>query len=256
MNAINYAMAFFKDIPTDFYFLNVQKPSDYVTGEIYTASPTESTIYESVSRDNKKALSDLQKTYEEQYNDAPFSFESLFDFDVFTDALQQAVTTHNIDLIIMGTNGATNAAEVLFGSNTLHAIRNVNCPILAIPEGYTFERFASVLYTTQVQEEYHPDVLEPLTRLIYGRSVSLHVLCVDHDMQLPKSDILELFSEIQYHKVEGLNTPEAVSSYEQLLPVDMHAAFVKPKSFFERIFSGNEVAKISYKSKVPLLVLK
>ena len=37
-NAIHYAFQFFKDQECEFYFLNVQKISEYLTGDIYAAS--------------------------------------------------------------------------------------------------------------------------------------------------------------------------------------------------------------------------
>ena len=154
LNAIHYALTFFKGIPCEFCFLNIQKPSEYVTGEIYTSSPTESTIYDSVAKDHKEKLNELVLRYEKEYEQQPFTFDSIFDFDVFVDAIQQVVNTRSIELIIMGTNGATDAAEVLFGSNTLKVIRNVNCPILAIPEGFQYQQFASVLFTYKKEDEF------------------------------------------------------------------------------------------------------
>jgi hypothetical protein len=38
-----------------------------------------------------------------------------------------------VDLVIMGTKGATGAREILFGSNAVHVIKNSNCPVLVIP---------------------------------------------------------------------------------------------------------------------------
>ncbi|MEZ4875330.1 MAG: universal stress protein [Flavobacteriaceae bacterium] len=256
LNAIEYAMAFFKGTPREFYFLNVQKPSEYITSDIYTASPMDSTIYTAIAEDNKKRLQDLTESYSENYKGEPFTFESIFDFDVFVDAVEQVVHSKSIDLIIMGTNGATNATEVFFGSNTLQLIRNIFCPILAIPEGFSFQTFSSILLTIKKDDDFHPDALSPMLDMLKGRNVTLEVLQIDTQKELPKSSLWEHFSTIQYHHIEGVPTPEAVSSFEQLLPVDMHVIFVHPKSFFQRIFSGTDTPQLSYESRVPLLVLK
>ncbi len=255
LNAIDYAMDLFENHPCEFIFLNVQKPSEYITDDIYTSDPSTS-IYESISRDNKQKLETLKHTYRDRYAHGLFQFDALFDFDVLTDAIHQIVSARNIQLIVMGTNGATDAAEVIFGSNTLKVIREIRCPILVVPEGYKFTELSSILFTLRENDFYHPDALLPIEDVIRDRQVSLEVLQLDTKQQLPDSPLLGKFKLVNYHSLEGIPTVQAISSYEQLLPVEMHVIFIKPKSFFERLFMGSDTAKISYSSPVPLLVLK
>jgi nucleotide-binding universal stress UspA family protein len=255
INAIDYALSLFENQSCEFNFLNVQKPSEYISDDIYAASPDYS-IYEAIANDNKKQLIALKERYVKKYESQPFYFEEHFDFDNFTDAIQQLVAAKNIQLIIMGTNGATNASEVLFGSNTLQVIRQVRCPILAIPMGFKYNGLSSILFTLREEDHFHPNALTPLGELVRDHDVSLEVLQLDTHNKLPPNKVLDQFSTVNYHRVEGVPTPEAISSYEQLLPIDMHAIFIRPKSFFERIFSGSNTSKITYQSRVPLLVLK
>lgn len=255
INAIHYAMELFEKRSCEFFLLNIQKPSQYITEELMRSTPTDS-VYEAVSQDNKKQLEDLKESLMETYVNRPYHFKTVFDFDILEDAIQQLVNAETIELVIMGTNGATDAAEVIFGSNTLRVIRNVHCPILAIPENYKYHGFSSLLFSLMHEEHFHPEVLTPLSDLLRDHVVSLEVLQIDTHEELPESPILSQFAAINYHPVESIPAAHAISSYEQLLPVDMHAIYIKPKSFFQRLFSGNDTAKLSYISKVPLLVLK
>ena len=256
LNAVNYSMECFKGKTCEFYFLNVQKPSEFVFSDIYTASPMDNTIYASIAEDNKKKLNTLVAKYSKKYASESFTFEGIFDFDVFVDSVQQTIHSKHIELVILGTNGATGAEEVIFGSNTLKLIRNLQHPILAIPEGYKYSSISSILFTIKEEDDFHPDALLPISELVKGKNVSLQVLQLDTKKKLPKSSLLKQFSEIKYHHIENVPTPEAVSSFEQLFKVDMHAIFIHPKSFFERIFSGTDAPQLSYESRVPLLVLK
>ena len=111
LNAMEYAMALFDKVACKFYLLNIQKPSNYMSDELMTGDLSTS-IYEAVSHDNKKKLNDLKVTYELRYKDSPFEFETRFDFDQLEAAIQQLVDRENIDLVVMGTNGATDAEEV------------------------------------------------------------------------------------------------------------------------------------------------
>ncbi len=255
LNAIDYALALFERQPCEFFFLNIQKPSHFVTDDLIAGAPSTS-IYEAIANDNKKQLEGLKESFVERYRDQPFEFETRFDFDSLEDAIQQLVNEESIELVIMGTNGATDAEEVLFGSNTLRVIRNVRCPILAVPEGYRFNGLSSLLFTLTEEGEFHPDALQPLEGLLRDHIVTLEVLQLNTQRELPKSALLERFAGINYHPLEDIPTEYAVNSYEQLFPVDMHAIFIQPKGFFARIFSGSENTKITYQTRVPLLVLK
>lgn len=256
INAIDFAMDFLAGVACHFYFLNVQKPSQYVTGDIYTSSPQDTTIYETISQDNKKQLEILKKTYKKKYGSQNYIFETLFDFDVIVDAINQVVLKKNISLIFMGTNGASDAAEVLFGSNTLKVIRGVHCPIIAIPKGYRYTGIKKILLTLKEDDVFHPDALNPLKELIIGKNVSAEVLQIEGSNTLPENAGKDMFTSINYHHIEGVATADAVSSFEQLIPVDIHVVFIHPTSFFKRIFFGSDAKELTYKSWVPLLVLK
>ena len=117
-NAITYALALFKNQECQFHILNIQKLSEYMMDDVMASTQGES-AYNSIIKDNNVKLKALVKKLRKTYKLQPFTFNTLFDFDDFVPAINQAVESHNIDLIIMGTNGATGASEVVFGSNTL-----------------------------------------------------------------------------------------------------------------------------------------
>jgi len=60
LNAIDYAMHFFENWECDFYILNVQKVSEYISADLVAGSQTD-TIYDSIASDNKKLINQLVK---------------------------------------------------------------------------------------------------------------------------------------------------------------------------------------------------
>ena len=134
-NAITYALALFKNQECQFHILNIQKLSEYMMDDVMASTQGES-AYNSIIKDNNVKLKALVKKLRKTYKLQPFTFNTLFDFDDFVPAINQAVESHNIDLIIMGTNGASGGEELLFGTHTVHAIQIAKCPLLAIPSNY------------------------------------------------------------------------------------------------------------------------
>jgi nucleotide-binding universal stress UspA family protein len=259
-NAIQYAMKLFEGQSCEFFFLNIQKVSEFATDDIYTSSPKK-TVYEAVVGDNKQRLQDFIAEFENR--DANITFHTSIDYDVFTDAINQAVILNDIDLIIMGTNGATGAEKVLFGSNTLHVIRQVNCPVLAVPEGYIYKKLNDLVFSYHPGELIKAEKLKPIIELIKIHNASIKFLEIDEpsgkkniDEDLTRS-LKKIFSNInqEYFYQKGIPTPMAVNSFEQLIDVQMHATFIDRKSFLNRFIFGSETTKIHYQTLVPLLIL-
>lgn len=261
-NAINYALALFKDEPCEYTVLNIQKTSDFTTDDIYAASPG-TTVYESVIADNSRALDAYIAELETRYGNGDIRFNGIVDYDVFTDAVNQAVTANNIDYVVMGTNGATGAREVLFGSNTLQVIRNVVCPTLVVPESFDFRPINKLLYTQSHELQFKSADFAPLLALLKNNSVQINMLGIhpkEHNNSLDANlnqlkEAVFLDWETQIKSLDGLDVPTAVSAYQQLEPVDLHVFFAEPESVFKRLFYGSEMGQVSYQTLIPLLVL-
>lgn len=261
INAIDYTMRFFENWECNFFILNVQKISEYVSDDLASGSPTD-TIYKSIASDNKKLINKLVKKLSKKYKSQAYTFHGLFDYDDFISAVDQAVIFHSIDLIIMGTNGATGAKEVIFGSNTLQVIRNIECPTLTIPEHYTYSGIKSALFSTQRCEYFSFTGIKVFKEMLNMHQCELNVLELDDDaiIMSRKEDnncLRELFPEHPYtyfclNTIPGLI---AVNTATQLLKVDIHAAFIEKETFLERLLFGSESSQLAYGTLIPLLFL-
>ncbi len=86
---------------------------------------------------DEKAAIELEKLKLELFNNPRFSkldvtirVEDGFLFST----VNNVATDDDIDLVVMGTKGASGVNEFLIGSNTEKVIRTAPCPVLAIPE--------------------------------------------------------------------------------------------------------------------------
>jgi len=64
------------------------------------------------------------------------------------DRMRQFVAKKNIDLIVMGSHGASGKNEYFIGSNTQKVVRQVHCPILVIKEPLKKVDFNKVIYAS------------------------------------------------------------------------------------------------------------
>ncbi len=259
-NAMEYALEMLHGQDCNFSILNVQTTGEFVLDDFYAASANAS-VHQAILSDNKKKLKEFITSFEEKYQNENFEFHSFVDYDAFTDAIQQIVNSQDIDLIIMGSNGATDASEVLFGSHTLKVIRNVNCPVLIIPEDYKFSGMKSVLFTANTCKDLKHESAKPIKDLLDNFDPELHLLKIKKAANGPThqctSCLVDVLQDIEYtsHTVRGIPLPMAVDAFVQLNTVDLHATFVERESFMDRFLFGSETSKLSYATRVPLLVM-
>lgn len=264
LNAINYALQLFKNWECSFYILNIQKQSEFILDDFMTESPN-SSIHNTIAQDNKKELKNFVNKIRNNHTNKNFNFKLLFDFDNLIHAIKETVVSKNIDLILMGTNGATGAKEIIFGSNTLNVIRKIDCPILVIPESYKFKGIKSVLFSTDDFNNSSKTGLSLLMDLKSNYDASLDVLDIDfsnnHDEKMLRELYLKNLLEGQkhnYYSITNVPAPMVISTITQLLDYDIHALFIEPKStFIERFLYGSDEAhEISYRTTIPLLIMR
>lgn len=261
LNAIEYAMQFFKKWQCKFFILHVQKTSEYISDDLMVAKP-KSFVYRAVLENAKNELTELILQIQKQHKNNKYKFQPLLDYDNLTDAITQAVSTNEIDLIVMGSNGATGAQEIIFGSNTLQVIRHINNCILVVPEKYQFQGINSVLFSIHQDQEIKPESIAILKDVLVKYDAKLNALLVLQEKNEEREKSFETLLNTKFKKIPtksntviGLNFPEAISAYIQISKIDLHALVMEKEKILDRIFYGSNAKAISESTQMPLLVL-
>ena len=185
-------------------------------------------------------------------------------YGFFTDYIKQEVIDKNIDLIIMGTKGASGLKAVSFGSNTGNVITKVPCDVLAIPEKATFSNPKEIGFPTDFLRGYDAKVMEKIKELVLMHNSAMRFLYVASKgnglsiEQLKNRELLkEYFADIIYsfHTLTGKKLDEAVQHFVESCNLDMIVMVAKNLNFIERILFRPKVEKISYHLTVPFLVI-
>ena len=261
LNAIEYALQFFKKWQCKFFILHVQKTSEYISDDLMVAKP-KSFVYRAVLENAKNELTELILQIQKQHKNNKYKFQPLLDYDNLTDAITQAISANEIDLIVMGSNGATGAQEIIFGSNTLQVIRHINNSILVVPEKYQFQGINSVLFSIHQDQEIKPEAIAILKDVLVKYDAKLNALLVLQEKNEEREKSFETLLNTKFKKIPtksntviGLNFPEAISAYIQISKIDLHALVMEKEKILDRIFYGSNAKAISESTQMPLLVL-
>ena len=63
------------------------------------------------------------------------------------------IIERRVDLIVMGTQGASGIDEFMLGSNTAKIVRRAHCPVLSISRKPSQQEFKTVVYATSLRED-------------------------------------------------------------------------------------------------------
>ena len=262
INAIQYAIALFKDVPCSFYLLNVYR-IPYLANEelmdqnISQLAAVEEDMHKSSMQDMAKILADLPE------NDN-HHFELISDYNLFNLAVHQVVEEKDIELIIMGTKGATGAKEIFIGSNTGDVIMRNSCDVIAVPENHKFKVPREILFPTDFQIDYDFEDLAPLIGLAEKYESMINIVHFNENndlssLQKENKSKLDLFlSKINhtYYTLSTSNFEEGINCFTQSRGnIDMIVIIGRHYGFFQRLFFKPKVKELSFHSKIPLFVI-
>lgn len=262
-NALTYVLELFKSRKCTFYLLHVDTIAAYIAAESYLGTDTKG-IRAVLHKESKDQLQELHSAiaalpFAKQHN-----IISLTEYGFFVETLKKVVQTHSIDLIAMGTKGASGVKEMSVGSNTADVLTKIQVPLLAIPENTTYAPPKEIVLPTDYHTGYEVKVLDTLLLFaaLYGSHIRvLHISKKGEQLtpeQIKNKDFLKdylVHTAHSFHSLTGTDLETAVQCFTERRDIDMIAMVAKNLNFFQRILFRPNVETISYHTKVPFLVL-
>ena len=262
-NAIQYALAFFKNTECDFYFLHVTLISNY-GGSEFPLFPSAEVIDKTLLHPGKTALKNLVKKIKKQDTNPGHNFHLINVNNYFVDAVKEQIEEKYIDLIVMGTKGASGLSEIILGSNTGDIITQVKCPVLIVPEKAVFSIPKEIAFPTDYNIFYPSAILNYIVEFVktYNSAIRiLHVAKKDEnltDFQLENKDFLHDFfmdKKHSFHRITSKKIEAGVQCFVESRNINMIVMVAKNINLFQRILFRPTVEEISYHIEIPFLVL-
>jgi len=261
-NAIDYAINLFKDEECTLYLLNTYTPILYDT-EYILYSPSHISLDEIYKINSQKGLAKIEKRLQREYDNPKHTIKKISAFNLLTDEIREQVKDKDIDLVVMGTKGATGAEQILFGSNTVHAIKRVNCLLLAIPSNYKFQPVKNILFPTDYDLDYTDKQLKLVKQIAENFNSNIHILHVflrgtlETEQEHSKKELAHQFKDHnhKFHIANKKSVPQAIYDFQTEHQVDFLAMINNRHSFFENLLFRPVINEIGFHVKTPFLVI-
>jgi nucleotide-binding universal stress UspA family protein len=127
-------------------------------------------------------------------------------------AVRTVATDDKIDLVVMGTKGASGISEFLLGSNTEKVIRTAPCPVLSVPENT--EKFApKVVLLPSTLKNDQANVFRYLAKWENTFNFLVKVLYLNNPSGLPTDGSAEARKN-RFCEAAGLNKTDVIMTTE------------------------------------------
>lgn len=265
LKATTYAAEVAQKTGAAIFLLHVMEPGVNVLMD----SVTQSNIFAAEIVNSKLEQLDLaKKTVKEIYPDIKVETE-LSKGSVINSILDFA-ESQRIDLIIMGTTGASGLKEFFMGSVAAATINRSKIPVLTVPASYEMEKPDAILLATH-QFEKNMGLLKKVTGISQLFSAKIYVaVFVDTDVEgitEYKNYTAQLNEYIQFLKgtfpeiifegevLEGKDFEITIDRYSNKKEVDIIAMITYPKSFIDTVLRRSMTKKMAFHSTIPLLAI-
>lgn len=260
--AMSYAVQLFAEEECTFFLLHSYTPAIYQS-EYLLHSPGQVGLGDIYRIDSEDGLNHFRDRIISEYKNPKHQVEIRSAFSVLMEAIDDLVEEENIDLIFMGTQGATGAKEILLGSNTVHAIKRAKRPILAIPFHFEYEAPRRILFPTDYEIDYSTDFLADVFRIADLHDASIDVLHIknnydfDDTLKRNKKELENLLKDKKhhFHEVPDQGIIEAINDAQMKYDINFLVMVKNKHSFWENLFSKPVINQIGFHTNIPFLVL-
>lgn len=264
LNAINYAVQLFKNQDCTFYVLNTYAPVAIYTAAAYNDDPALNNDIEAIFR--KKSIEKVQEIIDiikTDFPDTKHQFKGISTFNILSLEVEELTKEHQLDLVIMGTTGASGLKEVFIGSQTMHVIKGAKIPVIGVPVAYDFTSPKTVVFATDYKTNTHQvgfSLLEELCSLNKSRLILLNAYYGESldKKQLKNKEALESYFKHEAPLtlvVKGMDVLEAIEDFQSKHRIHLLALVHNKHNFFENLLFRPVIQKIVHHSNVPFLIL-
>ncbi|NNM08072.1 MAG: universal stress protein [Flavobacteriaceae bacterium] len=262
LNAIRYAVQLFKNSSCEFYLLHTYTPAAYNVGSM--ADSYSALELQKVPKQNaERSMYEVEETIRAEFKNKNHHFHKIVTFNLLVHEIQDIVETKGIDLIIMGTQGATGAQEVFLGTHTMYTIKKVKCPVIAVPSGFGYETPKEILFPTDYSLSTSNPYLSLIREISDLHTARLNILNayygepLDKDQKQVKAYLDAYFKDNShlFHIAENTDVQGAIEKFQVKHKINLLVMIHNRHNFFENLLFKPVINEIAYHTNIPFLVI-
>jgi nucleotide-binding universal stress UspA family protein len=167
--------------------------------------------------------------------------------------------------VVMGAKGASGVERVLFGSNTLLAIRRLTWPVICVPPGKTYGKgIKKIGFACDFDKVVDSTPAPAIKELVKTFGAHLDILNINPDGEeregeMPEQSLLlqTMMSELKpaFHFIQHRDIEDGINEFAIKNELDLVITIPKKHNLIERIFKETSSKQLIYHGNVPILCM-
>jgi len=267
-DALCYAISLCKQMNSELIVFHCSHISAYALSTATSETQMTHLLKEDEEHKMEKLKEQVSLAYQQQLNNkVPDSTRCMVSYNpMLVEKTLEIAKNNNVDLIVMGTHGATGITKFFFGSNTSIMIAKSDIPVMAIPENYQYNPLQQIVFASDL--ENLSSELAQIVPFAQSAESEIKVLFMDYgiDTEHTKINRAEAVIENTPYKKIKLEVQKAtietslvgqVKKYIGLNKPDCLVMFARERSLWDRLFfKGSKTEDISTAMSIPLISFK
>jgi nucleotide-binding universal stress UspA family protein len=259
-NSVAYAAEIAKLTKSKLILLHV-----YSMPIIQSDVPVVMPVWPDIEKDGMEALNKQKRSLNRKFGTG-LQIECICKMGYSIDEIvKQCITEKNVDLVVMGMQGAGYLSEKLIGSVTTALIKRSDCPVLVINEKVKFKSLKKIVLAYDYEKRLNKTVLNPLKEFVKLFKSQVFVLNVVNETQkLPsiKNAVAGIGTEHDleeikhsYHFIKNDDVINGINKFVTTKKADMLVIIPRKHKFLSTIFRESNTKKMAFHTSIPLLAL-
>lgn len=177
-----------------------------------------------------------------------------------SEVIEEYSRKKKVNMIVMGTSGATGLKKILRGTNTARLIAISSRPVLAIPAKATFSPPKKMVYATDMKNiKTEIKTLTAIASLFHTEIMVLHCVPPGSASRLDKKLEPSLINQSEYgaisfHQVKTDSVDKAIGKFVDDNKADVLVMFTHELGFYEKLLGKSITRTMAFQSRIPMLV--
>jgi nucleotide-binding universal stress UspA family protein len=254
--ALQYAVRMSAKLPSELTILNVVR-LDGVPKSNMRMKQVEQMLMKIAEEEGEKLVAELKVKTK-----SPVIFMAVKGHTV-TDVVKRYIAKNYVNLVVMGSQGASHLKKLSLGGTTVAAIDAITTPVMAIPKYAEFQEFGRIVYATDLKNlKAELDLIIPFASIFNTHVHVVHVVesvtkqieeqRVEADQAIARSG----YKKMDFRLIIDDDIPEAIDGFIRQSKADLLTTFTHELNFIEKLFGLSVTRQLAYQGNIPLLAFK
>ncbi len=196
---------------------------------------------------------------------ADVSLEGMVEVGSPYESIARTIVDHEVDLVVMGTQGSSGLDEVFVGSNAEKVVRRSDCPVLSVKEPVHSDSIKNIVLATNLRDD-HEALFAELNKLQQLFDATIHIVRVNTPSSFENDRYYKTEMEkfAQQHQLTNytLNVyndsdeEDGIIYFAEQIDADMIALGTHGRSGIRRLLSGSIAEDVVNHAKRPVWTFK